>query len=148
MVLKALYYLIFLVFSLSCLPISADPVFIGTIKTLQGKVTIQESSTKFDAKLNEKIYEGYVIETHKASNIGLLFIDGTQLSIGQNSQVIINRYLFSPKKKSYAFDVMLNRGHAIYSSGKMGSLSPESIKVQTPQATIGVRGTKFLVEVD
>jgi hypothetical protein len=148
MVTKTLSCVIFLVFSLFCLSTFADPVFIGTIKTLQGKASIQESSNKFDAKLNAKLYEGYVIETGKGSNIGIVFIDGTQLSIGQNSQVIINRYLFSPKHKTYAFDVMLNRGHAIYSSGKMGSLSPESIKIQTPQATIGVRGTKFLVEVE
>lgn len=148
MIAKTLSCVIFLVSSFLCLSAFADPVFIGTIKTLQGKATIQESSNKIDAKLNGKLYEGYLIETGKGSSIGLLFIDGTQLSIGQNSQVIINRYLFSPKKKIYAFDVEISKGDAIYSSGKMGALSPESIKVQTPQATIGVRGTKFLVEVE
>ncbi|MEJ6077088.1 FecR domain-containing protein [Vibrio sp. 1-Bac 57] len=140
--------LTFSLFSLFCFSTLANTTFIGTVKTVQGKVIIQESSTKFDAKLNDKIYEGYVIETEKNGNIGLVFIDGTQLSIGPSSQVIINRYLFSPKEKSYAFDVMLNNGSAIYTSGKLGALSPESIKVQTPEATIGVRGTKFLVEVD
>ena len=140
--------LVFSLYLLFCFSALADTTFIGTVKTVQGKVTIQENTIEFDAKLNDKIYEGYVIETEKNGNIGLVFIDGTQLSIGPSSQVIINRYLFSPKEKIYAFDVMLNNGSAIYTSGKLGTLSPESIKVQTPEATIGVRGTKFLVEVD
>ena len=140
--------LVFSLYLLFCFSALADTTFIGTVKKVQGKVTIQENTIEFDAKLNDKIYEGYVIETEKNGNIGLVFIDGTQLSIGPGSQVIINRYLFSPKEKSYAFDVMLNNGSAIYTSGKLGALSPESIKVQTPEATIGVRGTKFLVEVD
>ena len=140
--------LVFSLYLLFCFSALADTTFIGTVKKVQGKVTIRENTIEFDAKLNDKIYEGYVIETEKNGNIGLVFIDGTQLSIGPGSQVIINRYLFSPKEKSYAFDVMLNNGSAIYTSGKLGALSPESIKVQTPEATIGVRGTKFLVEVD
>ena len=147
MVSRVIYYVIFTI-SLSYSSAFAESDFIGTIKAVQGKVFIQVGSTIFDAKLNDKLYEGYIIETEDDSSIGLVFIDGTQLSIGPDSQVIINRYLFSPKQKNYLFDVMIQNGSAIYSSGKLGELSPESIKVQTPEATIGVRGTKFLVEVD
>ncbi|WP_417698297.1 FecR family protein [Psychromonas sp.] len=147
MVLRVFSYLIF-TFSFICFSVVAEPAYIGTIKALQGKVSIQLGSTIVDAQLNDKVYEGYLIDTEDNSSIGLVFIDGTQLSIGPSSQVIINRYLFSPKKKQYSFDVMIQNGSAIYSSGKLGELSPESIKVQTPEATIGVRGTKFLVEVD
>ncbi|MDN2662283.1 FecR domain-containing protein [Psychromonas sp. 14N.309.X.WAT.B.A12] len=147
MVLRVFSYLIF-TFSFICFSAVAEPAYIGTIKALQGKVSIQLGSTIVDAQLNDKVYEGYLIDTEDNSSIGLVFIDGTQLSIGPSSQVIINRYLFSPKKKQYSFDVMIQNGSAIYSSGKLGELSPESIKVQTPEATIGVRGTKFLVEVD
>jgi hypothetical protein len=147
MVLRVFSCLIF-TFSLICFSAVAEPAYIGTIKALQGKVSIQLGSTIVDAQLNDKVYEGYLIDTEDNSSIGLVFIDGTQLSIGPSSQVIINRYLFSPKKKQYSFDVMIQNGSAIYSSGKLGELSPESIKVQTPEATIGVRGTKFLVEVD
>jgi hypothetical protein len=138
----------FLVFILFCSLASAETSFIGTIKAIQGSVSIEKSSIKYDAELHDKIYEGDIIETKETGNIALLFVDGTQLSIGPNSYMIINRYLFSPKEKSYAFDVMLKKGSAIYTSGRLSKLSPESVKIQTPQATIGVRGTKFLVEVD
>lgn len=147
MVSRVFYYVILTIF-LSCSSAFAESDFIGTIKAVQGNVFIQVGSTIFDAKPNDKLYEGYLIETEDDSSIGLVFIDGTQLSIGPSSQVIINRYLFSPKQKNYLFDVLIQNGSAIYSSGKLGELSPESIKVQTPEATIGVRGTKFLVEVD
>tara|TARA_R110001583_G_scaffold51161_11_gene159769 strand:- start:1181 stop:1627 length:447 start_codon:yes stop_codon:yes gene_type:complete len=139
---------LFLFFILFCSLASADSDFIGTIKAVQGTVIIQKASGKYDAELRAKIYEGDTIESKEDGNIALLFVDGTQLSIGPNSHMIINRYLFSPKQKNYAFDVMLEKGSAIYTSGRLSKLSPESVEIQTPQATIGVRGTKFLVEVD
>ena len=131
-----------------CYAASANSNFIGTIKAIQGDVIITKGDGQREAELHDKIYEGDIVETKDNGNIALLFIDGTQFSMGPKSHMIINSYLFSPKQKRYAFDVILNSGSAIYTSGRLSKLSPESVKIQTPQAVIGVRGTKFLVEVD
>ena len=48
----------------------------------------------------------------------------------------------------YAFSLYLDKGPAIYESGKIGKLAPEVVKVETPKATVGVRGTRFLIETD
>ena len=148
MISKTLYSSILLFLFLSSSTALSAPTMIGTIKTLKGMVSVNEGASKINAQLNGHLYEGSIIETNSSSSVGLMFIDGTQLSIGPNSQVILNRYLFLPKEKSYDFDIMINNGSVIYSSGKLGELAPKSIKVKTPEAIIGVRGTKFLVEVD
>ena len=54
----------------------------------------------------------------------------------------------SPKNSRYEFSLYMARGTAIYSSGKIGKLSPESVKVNTPTATVGVRGTRFIINAD
>ncbi|WP_413700875.1 FecR domain-containing protein [Psychromonas sp. KJ10-10] len=140
--------ILFLFFIFLCSSASANSDIIGSIKVIQGDVIIAKGDSQQKAKLHDKIYEGDIVETKDTGNIALLFVDGTQFSIGPNSHMIINRYLFSPKQKRYAFDVMLNSGSAIYTSGRLSKLAPEAVKIQTPQAVIGVRGTKFLVEVD
>jgi hypothetical protein len=42
----------------------------------------------------------------------------------------------------------LKKGSAVYNSGKIGKLSPESVKLSTPRATVGVRGTRFIIKVE
>jgi len=40
----------------------------------------------------------------------------------------------------------LKKGKAVFSSGKIGKLSPKSVKFRIPTGVIGIRGTKFAVE--
>jgi hypothetical protein len=56
--------------------------------------------------------------------------------------------VFEPKNGKFSFSLYLAKGSAIYESGKIGKMSPQSVKVETPKATVGVRGTRFLIEAD
>jgi hypothetical protein len=59
----------------------------------------------------------------------------------------LEKYLFNPAKKEYDFKLNLEAGTASFESGKIGELSPDSFSFQTPEATVGIRGTKFIVKV-
>ena len=83
-----------------------------------------------------------------ASSGGIVFKDGTLLTVGASTEVKISDYVFEPEDAKYAFSLYLKKGSAIYSSGKIGKISPESVSVNTPKATVGVRGTRFIVKVD
>ena len=76
----------------------------------------------------------------------LVFRDGTMLTLGGGADIQVRDYVFRPKANKYAFDVYMRKGTAIYQTGKIGKLAPEAVKVETPKATVGVRGTRFLVE--
>jgi hypothetical protein len=76
-----------------------------------------------------------------------MFIDGTTLAIGPNTQFDIKGYRFEPNIEAYEFSMYLKQGAALYTSGKIGKLSPGSVKISTPRATVGVRGTRFIVKV-
>jgi len=60
---------------------------------------------------------------------------------------VINKFIVKPSKKKYDVDLKLKKGKAVFSSGKIGKLSPKSVKFRIPEGIIGIRGTKFAVEV-
>ena len=73
---------------------------------------------------------------------------GTRLTLGPGSELLVRDYVFEPRQARYAFSVHLAKGQAIYSSGKIGKLAPGSVKVSSPMATVGVRGTTFIIQAE
>ncbi|NOX16251.1 MAG: FecR domain-containing protein [Epsilonproteobacteria bacterium] len=50
-------------------------------------------------------------------------------------------------KNKFAFDLNMKKGLASFESGKIGKLAPKVVHFRVPEGTIGIRGTKFYVEV-
>jgi hypothetical protein len=77
-----------------------------------------------------------------------LFSDETVLSIGANSELAVNEYVFNPDQSRFSFVVKMVRGTAAYMSGLIAKISPESARFITPSASIGIRGTKMVIQVE
>lgn len=120
---------------------------IGIIKNVQGQVIVSRQGKDSGMNAGMKLYEGDRIKSFTNSSAGLIFEDGTMFSIGPDTEVIINKYLFQPKNDLYLMNLKVKKGTAVYKSGRMGKLGADKISIETPTATIGVRGTKFLVKV-
>jgi hypothetical protein len=139
-------FFIFLV--LFTFSVFAEETSIGSIKNLTGDVTVHRKSDHIKASTGMSLEVGDIVSTSKNSSAGIIFKDSTLFSMGEKSEILINRYVFRPQDSNYAFDINMDKGQALYTSGKMGKLSFESVKINTPKATIGIRGTKFLIKVD
>jgi hypothetical protein len=122
--------------------------FIAIIKSVSGDVTVVRKEERFRAEPGTQLQQLDVIISGADSTAGVTFVDGTLLSIGPSSHVDLQQYLFEPIEQQYDFSVYLKKGRAVYSSGRIGKLAPEKIKVNTPRATLGIRGTRFIVSVD
>jgi len=70
------------------------------------------------------------------------------LSLGPNSSLVIEAYLFEPDRRAYSFISRITNGTLQYVSGLIAKLSPGSVEIKTPVATLGLRGTRLLVRVD
>ena len=125
-----------------------DPSAVALVKTVSGKVSVMRAGAKMNVEPGFELQKSDEVISEPNSTGGIVFKDGTLLTVGAGSDVQIRDYVFEPKDAKYAFTVYLARGSAIYSSGKIGKLSPESVSVSTPKAVIGVRGTRFLVKAD
>jgi len=78
----------------------------------------------------------------------VVFQDETLLSLGPESVLLIDEYVFAPKQGKFSIVLKMFKGTAVYLSGLISKLAPDSARFETPSASVGIRGTKFAVKVD
>ena len=91
------------------------------------------------------IHVGDTIQTGETGSAQLLFTDETRMVVGSNSTLLIDSALFRSDGTAEKFAVSLTRGAFRFASGKSDS---SAYSLQTPTATLGVRGTEFDIYVD
>ena len=124
-----------------------DAKDIAFVKSVKGEVTAKDGSQQISVKQGDKLSESMIVHTKKDSSIVLIFNDDSVVSLGENSILVLKTYLFEPENKKFAFRLDLDKGTASFESGKIGRLSPESFVFKTPESTVAIRGTKFVVKV-
>lgn len=127
---------------------SANGDQVATFKNVSGTIGIARQNTTLSADPGMALFVSDRIISGTESSAGIVFKDGTQLTVGPSTDIQVRDYAFEPKQGKYEFFVYLARGAAVYSSGMIARLAPEVVKVATPTATIGVRGTRFIIEAD
>jgi len=128
------------------LPISAAAPHVALIKSVSGRVTITQGGTAREATVDTHLRVTDRVVAAPGATAAIVFKDGTMLTLGAGADIVVRDYVFEPKANRYAFSLYMSKGSAVYESGKIGKLAPESVKVETPKATVGVRGTRFLIE--
>lgn len=145
---KQLFILCFIMtVLLPCLAMGEESP-IGTTKTIKGDVSVIRNGKQTPITIGGRIFQNDTISTGTASSVGIIFEDNTILSLGPDSEILIDKYVFAPEKGIFSMIARMIKGTASYFSGIIGKQSPESVKFQTPDATIGIRGTQFLVKVE
>ena len=81
--------------------------------------------------------------------VGITFADNTKVQVNENSKLVIDDFVYDPKNKD-AGKLALNMagGTVRYASGAIAHNNPSKVAINTPTATIAVRGTDFTVTVD
>lgn len=120
---------------------------VGRLKTVSGDVQIQRGHSFVESQGGVQLMNADLLITGNNGYAGILFTDGTAVTLGPDTRFHIKKYAFEPDVEIYDFSMYLKKGSAIYSSGKIGKLSPASVNLSTPRATVGVRGTRFLITV-
>jgi len=121
---------------------------IGIIKTLAGEVVVDRAGQSIKAEPNLKLYLADVVKTGADGKAGLILEDDTVISMGFNSSLALKSFLFQPNEKKLSFIARLYHGTASFLSGQIAKLAPSLVHIETPHATVGVRGTHVLIQVD
>ncbi|MEP7030479.1 MAG: FecR family protein [Pseudolabrys sp.] len=135
---------------------SGAPAPIGKVLKVSGSVTLEHkvavpvlanlpAGGAGQAKVDDAVYEGDVIKTGANSTANLAFADGTSFNISQNAQMELNEFVYSPKGKSNSTVFALTKGAFTFIAGEVAHTG--SMKVETPLATMGIRGTAPHVEI-
>ena len=120
----------------------------GRIKLTSGEAFIIRQSTQLPARTGQALFEADVLRTGADGRVGLTLKDETRLSLGPNSEVQLEKFLFAPSDGQLAFVARFVRGIATYVSGRIAKLSPDAVRLETPTAIIGVRGTRLAIRVE
>lgn len=126
--------------------LAAQPV--GIVKSVSGNVYLQNGSSSIKAIPHMRISQGDRIVTEANSSVGLIFEDDTVVSLGPKSDMIVEEFLFNPAEKKLSFVARMVKGTFSFISGQITKLAPKQVRLETPDATLGVRGTKVLVKID
>lgn len=121
---------------------------VGFIKSMSGEVLLSNAEGTQPAVTNMKIKQGDSIKTGETGSVGLIFEDDTVVSLGPNSEFDLESFQFNPAGQQLSFVSRLIKGTFCFISGQIVKLAPNKVKYTTPEATLGVRGTKFLVKID
>jgi hypothetical protein len=127
---------------------AAENTQVAQIKTVSGKAEIVRNRSRNDAKVGDPLYEKDTIETGPDGSIGIVFIDNTVMSTGPNSEIVLEDYKFNSSNFSGSMLTDMNRGTLSMVSGDIARSAPGAMKVRTPTAILGVRGTRFVIEVE
>ena len=137
----------FVLAALRAQPTSAEVQTVGIIKKIAGSVSVVRGGESFPARVGEKLLQKDTLRTGSDGSLGVIFKDDTLLSLGRDSELRIDEFVFAPAEGRLSMVLKMMRGIATYVSGKIAKLSPDSVRIETQVATVGIRGTRLLAKV-
>jgi hypothetical protein len=129
---------------------------IGRVMTATGSVTIEHADAVVvqanlasggagQTKVGDLVYKGDVVQTGPNSAIGVTFTDGTAFNLISNSRMVLNEFVYDPNGKANSTFFTLVKGTFTFVAGKVAKSG--DMKIDTPAATLGIRGTTPHVEI-
>jgi hypothetical protein len=122
---------------------------IGRVISVSGSVTVERTATVvaqaavvdgvIKLRDGDLVYRGDTIQTGADSKASLTFADGTAFNINSNARMALNEYVYNADSQSNSSLFSLLKGTFTFVAGKIAKTG--SMKVDTPVATMGIRGT-------
>ncbi len=124
---------------------AADPPA-GRVKNSSGAAFVIRGELTTPARPGLEVFQNDTLETGEDGSLGVTFRDESRLALGPGTRLVVDDYVYQPEGEK-SFLTRLVRGSVLSVSGLIAKLSPGSSKMETPDGTIGVRGTRFLVKL-
>ena len=147
---KAARLIIALVLTITATPafagnVAQAPTPAGRIKIASGAAFIVRAGAALPAQPGQVVFEGDTLRTGADGKLGLSLQDDTRLSLGPSSEIRLDRFAYAPAEGRLGFVLNVVRGVAAYVSGRIAKLAPDAVRLETPAAIVGVRGTTMIL---
>jgi len=126
-------------------PVHANPRDIVLTSAARNEVIVVSGTERRGLKIGDRVFQEQQIRTGADSAAQLLFLDETALTVGPNSQLVLDKAVFDPDKKVGELSVRAVTGAFRFISGSSPS---GNYTIKTPSGTIGVRGTWFVFRIE
>ena len=126
---------------------AAEPVAAGRIKVVSGSVVVVRANDSLPARTGQVVFEADTVKTGADGRVGITLNDDTRVSLGPGSELRLDQFLYAPAEGRVGLVLEMMRGLMAYVSGRIAKLSPDAVKLETPNAIVGVRGTTLAFRV-
>lgn len=134
--------------ALTTVPVGAQSSpTIGRVKIATGAAFVVRAGTSLPATPGLTLLETDSLKTGADGRLGVSLSDDTRISLGPDSEARLSRYRYAPADGALALVLNFIRGAAVYASGQIAKLSPDAVRLETPAAIVGVRGTTVALRV-
>jgi len=125
----------------------ADESEVGRNSAVKGIVGIKSANTEVErqAVVKEPVFLGDEVNSKIGASLQVLLKDNSTFTVGPQCSMVIDKFVYDPKKNNNSMSAKVKRGMFRFTSGKVSKTNPDNITVETPTATMGIRGT--MVEV-
>jgi hypothetical protein len=121
---------------------------IGTItEQLNAPPSIQRQKTTLTGAKGTGMEMQDTVRTTQGK-VGITFEDQTKVQVNENSKLVIDDFVYDPKKGTGKLALNMALGTVRYASGQIAKNNPQNVGINTPSATVSVRGTDFTATVD
>ena len=128
---------------------------IGKVVTIKGTVTIQHVNAVVVqaalgnqpglTKVGDPVYRGDIVQTAADGRVGIAFSDGSAFDMSSNAHMVLNEFVYNPNSKANSTLFSLTKGTFTFVAGNIAKTG--DMKIDTPVATMGIRGTTPHVEI-
>ena len=116
--------------------------FIGVIGAAIGEIQNQKNEKLVNGS---KIFYGDTITSKQQSNAQILFLDQTVLTLGEDTELTIDEFIYDPTSQDGSFVSSVKSGTVKFITGQISKKNPDNLEVKIPSGTLGARGTEFVV---
>ena len=125
-------------------PAAADEP-IGNVATLTGSATVTRNNASTPLNLQDDIFQGDILETSANSTLGVTFNDATTFNLTANARIEVDSFVYEDGGKQNGALIDIARGTVAFAAAAVAK--PGDMRISTPTATLGIRGTTGLIEV-
>jgi VCBS repeat-containing protein len=119
---------------------------IGHVTKLTGSATAIRNGVSVILNNGDNVEKGDVVSTGSESTLGVTFIDGTVFGLSSNARMVLNEMVYDPNGSNNSSLLSLVAGTITFVAGETAKHG--DMKIDTPVATMGIRGTAVLTEIN
>ncbi|MDA9691157.1 FecR domain-containing protein [Candidatus Pelagibacter sp.] len=134
--------LIFVILTFTSVANASNNGFVGVIGAAIGDIKNQKNESLSNGS---KIFFGDTIISKSKSNAQILFLDQTVLTLGEETELTIDEFVYDPNSQDGSFVSTVKTGTVKFITGQISKKNPDNLEVKVPAGTLGARGTEFVV---
>ncbi len=125
-----------------------DGAPIGNVEDASGTIfVIRLDGTRLELEVGDPVFQGDILESGADGSVGIVLADETTFSMGEDGRMVLDEMIYDPDSQTGSVSLSVLEGVFTIVSGQVAKTDPDAMTVDSPVATIGIRGTQIGISI-